>query len=60
MTKSKIKEQIKYWKEVFVPTGNMGKWWAQTQVDKWTKKLNKKSRGTSKCTDGIHPTRPHR
>ena len=58
MTKSEIKEQIKYWKEAFVPTGNMGKWWAQTQIDKWTKKLNKKSdhsREPSKYKDDPTP-----
>ena len=41
MTKSKILEQIKYWTEVFKPTGNMGKWWAQTQIDKWNRKLKR-------------------
>jgi ribosomal protein L9 len=42
MTKSKIKEQIKYWKEVFVPTGNMGKWYASVRVEKLTEQLEKR------------------
>lgn len=54
MTKTKILEQIKYWTEVFKPVNNMGKWWAQTQIDRWTKKLeqheNKKNNHERKKT----------
>lgn len=41
MTKSKIIEQIRYWKEVFQPVNNMGKWYASIRVQKLTEKLEK-------------------
>lgn len=44
MTKSKIIEQIKYWKEVFVPTGNMGKWYASVRAAKLTEQLEKRNK----------------
>jgi hypothetical protein len=50
MTKSKIKEQIKYWKEVFKPTGNMGKWYASVRVAKLTEKLEKRINKRKKLT----------
>ena len=42
MTKSKIIEQIKYWKEVFQPVNNMGKWYASIRVQKLTEQLEKR------------------
>lgn len=42
--KLKIREQelqkeLTYWKEEFVPSGNMGKWGRQVRVDKMEKEL---------------------
>ena len=42
--KLKIREQelqkeLTYWKEEFVPSGNMGKWGRQTRIDKMEKEL---------------------
>ena len=42
--KLKIREQelqkeLTYWKEEFVPSGNMGKWSRQVRVDKMEKEL---------------------
>jgi ribosomal protein L9 len=51
MTKSKIIEQIKYWKEVFKPTGNMGKWYASVRVAKLTEQLDKRNKKLSKKND---------
>lgn len=42
MTKSKILEQIKYWKEVFQPVNNMGKWYASIRIEKLTKQLERR------------------
>lgn len=42
MTKSKILEQIKYWKEVFQPVNNMGKWYASIRIEKLTEQLEKR------------------
>ena len=46
MTKKKIVEQVKYWSEVFQPVNNMGKWFAQTQIDRWKSKLEKHGKHT--------------
>ena len=51
MTKSKIIEQIKYWKEVFKPTGNMGKWYASIRIEKLTEQLDKRNKKLSKKND---------
>jgi hypothetical protein len=48
MTKSKIIEQIKYWKEVFKPTGNMGKWYASIRIQKLTEQLDKRNKKTKR------------
>lgn len=45
MTKSKILEQIKYWTEVFKPSGNMGKWYASIRVQKLQEQLERKNKG---------------
>lgn len=42
MTKSKILEQIRYWKEVFQPVNNMGKWYASIRIEKLTEQLEKR------------------
>ena len=41
MTKSKLIEQIKYWKEVFQPVNNMGKWARQVRLDSIQKQIDK-------------------
>ena len=51
MTKSKIIEQIKYWKEVFKPVNNMGKWYASIRIEKLTKKLDKRNKKLNKKND---------
>lgn len=48
MTKKKILEQIRYWKEVFQPSGNMGKWYASIRIEKLTEKLDKKNKSYDK------------
>jgi len=48
MTKSKIIEQIKYWKEVFKPTGNMGEWYASIRIQKLTEQLDKRNNKTKR------------
>ena len=50
MTKSKIIEQIKYWKEVFKPVNNMGKWYASVRVAKLTEQLEKRINKRKKLT----------
>ena len=42
MTKSKIIEQIRYWKEVFQPVNNMGKWYASIRIQKLTEQLERR------------------
>lgn len=42
MTKSKILEQIRYWKEVFQPVNNMGKWYASIRIQKLTEQLERR------------------
>ena len=44
MTKSKILEQIKYWKETFQPVNNMGKWYASVRIQKLTEQLEKRNK----------------
>ena len=44
MTKSKIIEQIKYWKEVFQPVNNMGKWYASIRIQKLTEQLERRTK----------------
>ena len=44
MTKSKIIEQIRYWKEVFQPVNNMGKWYASIRIQKLTEQLEKRNK----------------
>ena len=34
-----ILEEIRYWKEEFKPSGNMGKWYASVRVENLKKKL---------------------
>jgi hypothetical protein len=34
-----IREEIRYWKEEFKPTGNMGKWYASVRIANLEKKL---------------------
>ena len=34
-----ILEEIKYWKEEFKPSGNMGKWYASVRIENLKKKL---------------------
>jgi hypothetical protein len=56
MTKSKILEQIRYWKEVFQPVNNMGKWYASIRVQKLTEQLerrNKKNKGYDNKTKDL-------
>jgi hypothetical protein len=50
MTKSKILEQIRYWKEVFQPVNNMGKWYASIRVQKLTEQLEKRINKRKKLT----------
>lgn len=44
MTKSKIIEQIRYWKEVFQPVNNMGKWYASIRIQKLTEQLERRTK----------------
>ena len=50
MTKSKILEQIKYWKQVFQPVNNMGKWYASIRVQKLTEQLERRNNKRKKLT----------
>jgi hypothetical protein len=34
-----ILEEIRYWKEEFKPSGNMGKWYASVRIENLKKKL---------------------
>ncbi len=34
-----ILEEIRYWKEEYKPSGNMGKWWRSIQLERLYKKL---------------------
>ena len=34
-----ILEEIRYWKEEYKPSGNMGKWWASIRIQKLEEKL---------------------
>jgi hypothetical protein len=36
----KLKEELSYWENEFVPSGNMGKWGRQTKLDKIKKELD--------------------
>ena len=56
MTKSKILEQNRYWKEVFQPVNNMGKWYASIRVQKLTEQLErriKKNKGYDNKTKDL-------
>ena len=44
MTKSKLIEQIKYWKDVFQPVNNMGKWYASIRIQKLTEQLERRTK----------------
>ena len=37
---SPIKREINYWKNVFKPSGNMGKWWQSTRIESLKNKLH--------------------
>jgi hypothetical protein len=62
MTKSKILEQIKYWKETFQPVNNMGKWYASIRIQKLTEQLekrNKKNKSYDNKTKDLSRQRLH-
>ena len=51
MTKSKIIEQIRYWKEVFQPVNNMGRWYASIRIQKLTEQLERRTKKLNKKND---------